>query len=347
MVGLGHVVLCYNTCMKYLSLNAPSLVVVAVLAGARAALSAPIPDDVAKRIGESLPAAFVPVPASGANKIFPIVSEKRASPDRAYAISLGDRPFAVTAIGEGGKVVCMSVPAGLHTDTMTNRWFKAEDVFGKVKWKLGEYTPEVPCLAYMSGGKNGPELVAKVPKGTSCALLGAAAVGKATMKLAHVVQPYSGEGVQTGAMLVFIRENPPVRTQAEYDARAKLLMAEHAFRNGRPWGKGFPSILGNKGATECAAMAADFGTYMVDGGLMTGERFEKADEIRSGDMIRMKGHFFAVVYRKGAQLVTIEGNMNHSVCQSSSRYSVKGGKLMCGGEDANFEYGCHNWTPPK
>lgn len=322
-------------------------VVVLALVVVRTALAAPIPPEVVKLLDGCLPTAFVPLPASGANKLLPLVSETRLSPDRSYAIPFGEKPFAITAIGEDGKIVQMSVPAGLHTTDLTNRWFKAEDVFGKVKWKLEDFTPEVPCLAYMNGGKNGLELVAKVPGGTACSLLGTAAVGRGTQRLALVNQQYSRDDVDTASMLVFVKENPPVKTQAEYDARAKQLMAEHAFRTGRPWGKMFPSILGNKGTFECAAMAADFATYMVDGSLQSGERFENADEIRAGDVIHKDHHFFAVIYRKGAQLVTIEGNMNSTVSQSSKRYSVKNGKLFFGGKDAKFEYGFHNWKPAK
>lgn len=319
------------------------LAAVAICAASTGAFAAPgLPDEIKKQLSEHLPAAFSPVPATGSNKIFPAISEKRRSYDRSYAITLGDTPFAITAIGEDGKMVEMSVPAGLHTSEKTNRWFKAEDVFGKVKWKLEPYTPDMPCLAYFSGRKNLPELVAKIPSGTPCALLGTVQSGKTAMKLVQIRRAYSLDGTETEFMIVSIRENPPVKTKEEYDARAKQLMAENAFRSGRPWGEMFPSVLGNEGCFECAAMAADFVTYMFDGGLRTGDRFEKAEEIRSGDMIRMKGHFFAVIYRKGGQLTTIEGNMNKSVCQSSTRYSMKDGKLHCGGKEVEFEYGYHN-----
>ena len=137
-----------------------------VIFGASAAFAAAMPEEIEKQLSERLPAAFVPIPASGATKIFPLVSDKRKSPDRKYAITVDGTPFAITAIGDGGKLVEMSVPAGLHTEEFTNRWFKAEDVFGKIKWKLEPYTPEVPCLAYLSGGKGPLELVAKIPGGT-------------------------------------------------------------------------------------------------------------------------------------------------------------------------------------
>jgi len=315
------------------------------LFAASASHAAALPEGVAKQLGESLPAAFTPIPASGSAKMFPVVSEKMQSYDRKYAISIEGSPFAVTAVGEGGKVVEMLVPAGLHSKEFTKRWFKVDDVFGKVKWNLEPYEPAVPCLAYFNGGKTGEELVAKIPKGTSCTSLGTVALGKSKFRLVQLRQTFSAAGEECPFMVVCVRENPPVTTQSEYDARAKQLMAEHAFREGRPWGTMFPSLLGNTGCFECAAMAADFSTYMFDGGLQTGERFDKADDIRSGDVIYKANHFFAVVYRKGAQLTTIEGNMNASVSKSTTRYAVKDGKLLSGGKDACFEYGYHNWTP--
>lgn len=320
--------------------------VCACLLAAAAARGAGIPEDVARQVGERLPAAFVPIPASGANKIFPLVSEKRATPDRRYAITVDGTPFAVTAIGDGGKIVEMSVPAGLHATERTNRWFKADDVFGKVKWKVEAYTPEVPCLAYLHGGKGPLELVAKVPGGTRCASLGTVVSDKATQRLVQVRQAYARDGVDTPFMLVFLRENPPVKTQAEYDARAKQLAGEHAFRTGRPWGKGFPSLLGNTSCFECAAMAADAATYFFDAGLKSGELFEKAEDIRAGDVVYFKSHYIFVVSRKGAQLTTIEGNMNETVRQSAKAYSVAGGKFFAGGQEREFVHGFHNWPKP-
>ena len=318
----------------------------AALFGAWSALAAAMPEEIVKQIGERVPAAFVPIPASGATKIFPLVSEKRRSPDRKYAITVDGTPFAVTALSEDGKLVEMAVPAGVRTEEFTNRWFKAEDVFGKVKWKLEPYTPEVPCLAYLSGGKGPLELVAKIPADTPCAVLGAVVVGKVQQKLVQVRRNVKAGGQETSFAIVFLKDNPPVKTQAEYDARARQMMAEHAFRTGRPWGTMFPSLLGNTSCFECAAMAADASTYLFDVGLGDGERFEKASEIRSGDVVHFKSHFIFVVYRKGSQLTTIEGNMNETVRQSSSAYSVSGDKFLAGGQEKEFTHGFHKWPPP-
>ena len=332
---------------RFFSRSGVVAVAFAAFFGAESVFAAAMPEEIEKQLSERLPATFVPVPASGAVKIFPLVSDKRKSPDRKYAITVDGTAFAITAIGEGGKIVEMSVPAGLHTTEFTNRWFKAEDVFGKIKWKLEPYTPEAPCLAYLSGGKGPLELVAKIPGGTPCAVLGTVVADKAPRKLVQVRKPLKGGGQDNEFMLVFLKENPPVKTQAEYDARAKQMMAEHAFRTGRSWGSGFPSVLGNTSCFECAAMAADATTYMFDGAFGAGERFEKVEEIRSGDVVYFKTHYIFVVYRKGSQLTTIEGNMNESVRQSSSAYTVSGGKFFAGGQEKEFTHGFHNWTPPK
>lgn len=324
-----------------------SLLLAPVLFAWTAFGAAAIPEEIASQLGERLPAAFVPVPASGTVKIFPLVSEKRKSPDRKYAITVDGTPFAVTAIGDGGKLVEMSVPAGLNTTEFTNRWFKAEDVFGKIKWKLEPYTPEVPCLAYLNGGKGPLELIAKIPAGTPCAVLGTVVADKAPRRLVQVRRSLEGGGRENPFMLVFLKENPPVKTQAEYDARAKQIMAEHAFRTGRAWGKMFPSVLGNKGCFECAAMAADAATYFFDAGLHTGERFENVEEIRAGDVVHFKSHYIFVIYRKGSQLTTIEGNMNETVRQSTKSYSISGGKFFAHGQEREFTHGFHNWQPAK
>ncbi len=316
-----------------------------VAACALLANAAPIPTDVKKQLADRLPAAFVPVPASGANKIFPLISKERQSPDRKYSVALDGTPFALTAISDDGKIAELAVPAGYKSTEFTTRWFKVEDVFGKIDWKLEAYEPKAPCLAYFNAGKRVLDLVAKIPNGQKCAALGTVAIGKNKRRLMQARLHKEAAGEQCEFMLVFTKENPPVKTEAEYNARAKQLFAEHAFREGRPWGKMAPSVLGNNSCYECAAMAADFATYMFDGSLKSGERFEKADEIRSGDVIFKEGHFFAVVFRKGDQLTTIEGNMNKCVSRSNKRYAVKDGKLISGGKDAVFVYGYHNWPP--
>ena len=94
-------------------------------------------------------------------------------------------------------------------------------------------------------------------------------------------------------------------------------------------------------------MAADAATYFFDAGLKSGELFEKAEDIRAGDVVYFKSHYIFVIYRKGSQLTTIEGNMNETVRQSSSAYSVSGGKFFAHGAEREFTHGFHKWAPSK
>ena len=86
---------------------------------------------------------------------------------------------------------------------------------------------------------------------------------------------------------------------------------------------------------------------MFDGDLVSGERFEKAEDIRSGDVVYFKTHFIFVIYRKGSRLTTIEGNLNETVSQSSSAYTVSGGKLFLGAQEVEFSHGFHKWPAAK
>ena len=46
-----------------------------------------------------------------ATKINPVLSESRLSPDRSLTVTLGDEPFSMTTVAEGGGTVELSVPA--------------------------------------------------------------------------------------------------------------------------------------------------------------------------------------------------------------------------------------------
>ncbi len=317
----------------------------AILTAAFAPLHAALPEIAVAQLSSRLPAAIAPLPASGQVKIFPLASEKSSSLDRKYAIAVDAEPLSMTALTPDGKAVQLSVRAGIKSNEWTKRWFRSEDVFGKVKWKIEAYEPEVPCLAYFPRGKGSVNLIAKIPQNTRCASLGTAETDKTTFRIVQTRRAYTAGGEENPFMIVLVRENPPVKNQKEYDARAKQMTEEYAFRSGRPWGKMFPSILGNSGCFECAAMAADATTYMFDGSLGTGEEFTKASEIRSGDVVHFKSHFIFVIYRNGSQLTTIEGNINQVVGQSTKRYSVVGDKFMAGGQVREFTHGRHNWPP--
>lgn len=307
---------------------------------------AAMPSNVVAQLSAKLPAAMAPIASSGFEKINPLRSEKSNSPDRTTIVPADGTPCSLSAVSADGSKVELSVKS-VQGGEWTKRWFKCDDVFGKIKWKLEPYRPEVDCLAYFPRGKNAPELVGRVEKETLCASLGSVVSGKTSFRVALVRKEHEAGGAANPFMIVMLRENPPAKTRREYDARAKQMMDEYAFREGRPWGKMFPSILGNKGCFECAGMAADAATYMLGAGLKTGEEYTKPEEIRAGDTVNFKTHWIYVVDRKGTKLTTIEGNMNESVSKSTKRYSVVGGKFMVDGAEREFIAGYHNWTPAK
>ena len=321
-------------------------VALAALAGSRAA-SAAMPESIAARMAEGLPAAVSPMPTAGGAKIFPALSATRLSPDRRYAISIGDEPYALTAVSPDGKAVEMSVPAGLHSKEYAKRWFKADDVFGKVKWNLKDY--DAPCqnLTYHAGGKHGPELAGVVDKGSRCLSLGTVAYGKTKYRLLQVAGAGEASGAATAWKIVLAKESPPLKTAAEYNERAAAMLDESSYRQGREWGKGKHALLTDEGWFECAAMCSDFAKYMFDESARGGEEYDKASDIRSGDIVYTGSHWFAVVFRKGGQLHTLEGNMNAKVNQSKTFYSIKDGTLYAGGKPAGFSKGKHFWAPKE
>lgn len=335
-----------------------AVLAVAPLAGAA------IPKEVVKIMELQLPAAFSPLPAASGNKIFPCYSETRTSLDRTSAVTFGEEPFAITAVSKDGKSVEMSVPKpqraakgkakgkdgkdvadAEQTKEYVKRWFRADDVFGRVKWKLERYEAKCQHLAYFFCGKRIVDIAGMIEEGTQCDSLGTVMVGNAKYMLLYAVAEQKAGGEDNAFEIVLAREAPPVKTVAEYNKRAAELFSEYAYRTGRPWGKMHPALLTHEGCYECAGMASDFAKYMFGTGLSKGELFKDASEIRSGDTVYMKSHYFAVVFRNGEQLHTIEGNMNAIVCQSKTRYSVRNGKLYCGKEERVFERGWHHWQP--
>ena len=337
------------------------IVALAVLVAVSAFADAVLPKELLKLMELQLPAAFSPLPATVSTRIFPCYSDTRLSLDRTKAVTFGEEPFAITAVSKDGKAVEMSVPKANRSTKEKNktkgkdgetveepkeyvkRWFKVDDVFGKVKWKVEEYETGCQHLAYFFCGKRIVDIACMIEEGTRCDSLGTVTIGRDTYKLLYTVCSRKAGGEDTGYQIVLTREAPPVKTPAEYNKRANELLAEYAYRQGREWGKMHPALLTHEGCYECAGMASDFGKYMFGTGLKRGEVFTNPAEIQSGDTIHTGSHYFAVVFRKGDQLYTIEGNMNKVVWQSRTRYSVKNGELHCGGKECGFDKGWHLW----
>lgn len=308
-----------------------------------------IPPRAVAVLRRSLPAAVAPMPASGAYKISPVVSERLPSPDRTFTVVIGAEPFAMTALSKDGKLAALSVPIQRNgAKSYTNRWFKAEDVFGGVKWDVRRYRARQQNLLYFARGRGPVELVARLPKDGECISLGRAVADKTDWPL--LVHPSPGfvcGATANESRIVLAREAPPVATKAEYDKRVAELLAEYAFREGRPWGTGFRPLLSwhpKHRRYACAAFANDFAMYVFGKMYWHGEPFGAAKDIRAGDYIRMDGgHKFIVLYREGTVLHTIEGNYNKVVSRSTKRYSVRDGRLFKNGKERGITQAFHLW----
>ena len=316
----------------------------ALAAGGASALHDPLPELAVKQLAAYLPAAVVPLPKKSAPKLYSLYSEDRMLPDRRNSIDPSKGPFALAAVTEDGKGVRLDVP-GQTKESFTNLLFHAEDVFGKVKWKIERYEAPSMLLAYFPGvGKQENLLMGAVERGTVCASLGTVQGAKGPDRLLMIRKTSKAGGIQCKYSIVLAREAPPVSTQAEYDARAKQLFSERAYSQGAAWGKMHPAILTNEGAYECAGMCSDFVKYMYDDSFMRGgERYTDVNEIRTGDVIYFKSHYVSVVYRRGDTLQTIEGNMNARINKSVSTYRMSGGKLYHGKRQVEFVRGKHYW----
>ena len=329
------------------------LVLAAGIAATAALSAAPIPPEAVSALQGNLPVLVSPMPASGAVKINPVASESRLSPDRSLTVTLGDEPFSMTAVAEGGGAVELSVPVKPGSAELVKRWFMAEDVFGKAKWNVGEYEAKVQNLLYFAKGNGPVNLAGRIPLGSKCLSLGSCSAGKTEyrMLLAEIWRPGPVDRQMSKRHCVALaREAPPATTMGEYDRRIKELNAEYAYRDGREWGSGhFPLMSWHPKHRmyACAAFANDFACYVFGKMYWQGEAFSDPNEIRAGDYVRMdgNGHKFIVVYRKGSVLHTIEGNLNKVVSRSKSRYVIKNGKLLKNGQERKITQAFHFLAP--
>ena len=320
------------------------------------AKSIALPANVVSALRKSAPVLVSPMPAAKVEKISPVMSETRLSPDKSLAVMQVDEPFCLTAVSKDGKAVELSVPVKPGEKECVERWFVAEDVFGSIKWDLRNYKTKEQNLLYFARGKEPVELTGRVAGNCDCKQLGTASVGKTDYKviLQDVLRPMTeGHALTNQCSVVLAREAPPVNTMADYHKRVSELYGEYVYRLNAPWGTGhFPIISWHPKHRRyaCAAFANDFSMYVFgkpyDSGL---DQFTDPEEIRTGDFIRMdgNGHKFIVAYRDGENLYTIEGNHNKTMQPSTTRHRVKDGKLFRNGIERKITVGFHLWDPPK
>lgn len=302
---------------------------------------------------ESAPFAFWAFPAGRQTKVNPLVSEKKRQPDKKISLDIKTSPFVLTEFSEDGRLVSLAYelpkPAkkgGSKKDAekadspkaeaaFTNGWFKVEDVLSLGKAEPEEASAEDMMLLYSPWGEKPPRprLVGSAEKGISYKDFGERKAGKEAFRLALIP---AGElevcGKKVAARLVYAAEAPAATNIATYVKRVERLLSEEPYAHGTFWDNTVHPMLIKSGNLGCAALVTDFARYVFGAGNFNqGEKFEKPDEIRAGDVISIKGHFLAVLDRDGDRLITFEGNFCKSVWYSDSSYSlIKGGWAQSG-----------------
>jgi len=311
-----------------------------------------VPTNIVAKLASNLPLALVPFPSKNATKIYPVVSEKKPNYDRRLVVKVGEEPFAITAVSDNFRLIEMAVPVKPQSKEYEKRWFKVEDVLGGIaKWNWEKYSTPCQSLVYYPIDARTVDLIACLPPDTASEAFARVTIKRMPYRLLLFARDVNAGGETCAYQMALVREAPPVKTKAEYIQRAAELKSEYAYREGRRWTDDNRSLLTNEQSFGCAGFCADFAKYMFGGGLLAnrGEEYRSATEIRDGDTIRICGHYFAVVFRKGSVLVTAEGNMNSSTSHSSTHYTLVDGKIIAdkgtAKVDAKFEYGLHNWNP--
>ena len=325
------------------ALPPPCVLLCAVLAFAQTALAAPKPlaASVTDTFKEILPLAFHALPEKMSQKtVWPLLGRDKLSYQRAFPV----RPFVdeliMTGVSADGKRIKAAFPCKAAPGGFTNCWFKANDVLGlraPLVWRDApeEWTASngVQCLVYRLNGSQRPVLLGRLRDGLDGWAMGELKFQDETFRLiccgdnAHMV---FGKGVR--GRLVLVKEHAPFSSD-QYFTRMNELLGEAPFQVGLHWDNStHPFLIPESGNGGCAALVTDFACYLFGvRNFDAGERFENPAEIRTGDVIALKGHYMAVLWREGEILHTIEGNFNSSIHRSSQAYSVRGGQL-CGGK---------------
>lgn len=135
-----------------------------------------------------------------------------------------------------------------------------------------------------------------------------------------------------------------VPTLDEYEDRVDAFLSDPRFANGAPYGMDqTPYLINNSNITACAAYITDFTKYVFDKPYSFRSDFTNINEIQTGDILRLPGHYVAVLQRSGSRLITAEGNMNFQVVVSDSSYWIQDGKLYAYSFPYEIEFGTHNF----
>ena len=317
--------------------------------------SGAIPAAVQSMLEERLPLSFFATPrATRAAKVYPLVSMMKRQYTKNMSVNVEQDELVLLEFSPDKKVVNVAYPVGSSGDYLTG-WFKTEDVLDLGQLKL---TPPVDYVAptgtvrhflYQPRATGAPNLVGCARNMDGALKCGERRVKKGargreediyTLLCLPAGNRTLGEH-QLAARLVLARAIPAFKEE-NYRALVEQMGSEYAFRTGRFWDNSTHPIVVNSGNGGCAAFATDFAGYIFDAhNFNSGERYDDPNEIRSGDVLALKGHFITVVERyPDGHLLTWDGNCNSSIRRTSGAYSIVDGKF----HGAEFLNGWHYLT---
>lgn len=143
------------------------------------------------------------------------------------------------------------------------------------------------------------------------------------------------------------RANAAISTDT-YNTKIEEFISDARWKNGITWVASQKPKLSSWSSTGCCAYAADFVAYVYGSktAAWTTSNFTKytsLNDIRSGDVIYITGHWFVVLSRSGNTLRTAEGSFDGKVRVTTTGWGIKNGKLynLAANTAGTFEFGYH------
>ena len=303
------------------------------LAIAATAAAAPPQSEIVAKIRDYLPAAFYAMPARASmRRIYPLISATSNTYDRKRSFDTAGTEFALLELSDDGKRARLAFADAKDKSRGLEAWFKTEDVLDLPKTtKAEDMEFEGLCLLYHRNGSKRPFLFGR-SRNQSVVKLGEFNYKKEKflLVLAETLRARDIGGTSVAYSLAYAKIHAEANPEL-YEKRVEEMLSEDAYQPGIHWDNSTHPLLCTIGNSGCAAFVTDFAAYNFNkGNFNTGEPFDNAAEIRGGDVIKLEGHFFAVVSRSGDKLFTFEGNFNSTLRKSKSAYSISDGQLKGG-----------------
>jgi len=116
----------------------------------------------------------------------------------------------------------------------------------------------------------------------------------------------------------------PLLNKINYALKVYNFLKDSRFKNGTAWAGSKRPQLSTWSCKGCMAYAVDFCKYVYGADWASSPKkfqtYKKVSEIETGDAIRIDGHYFVVLQRKGDKLYTAEGSYSSKVRASLATY---------------------------